>query len=215
MTSATSTKYKVDLDKKDLNQDQGYQQALKYNSIAAQEAINQGISAAQQMGNTNAQTYQDKANIDSATKLRDASLAQAFNKGGAVGQKGASAFGNWFGSDFKYGGGASAAGNDRALRDYNFQRDQAANSARAISKAEAAGELAKMDKQGIFAQQSAGMQNAYDLQKAKIGFEQATKEAALDRVSKEKLAGIQAQGSIFSSLLGSVGSGNPNYKFWG
>lgn len=127
--------------------------------------------------------------------------AQLFNLGL---QKDAAAFGS---------GLQSGSYADKLGADYNDAL-QRRNWSKEDTRYQAEQNLLGIKTQGLVQRQNLGAQSAADLKKLQQEQVFNRGENAAQRASNERVAGMQAQAGMLSSLFGSVGSGSPNYRYW-
>lgn len=208
----------------DLNIDNAYQTAQKYAQLSAQDAISNQVAAAQQLGNVAAQNYERKQNIDAQQAQNKSFGSPGFNTT-PVSSSGKSAFGNWSGGTLQRQDFGNGLNNLQNTQDFNFQRQQAAESARAITTAEAAGDLARIEAQSMAQKRLVDAQNRADIfaaqNQAALAQNRAQQdqifqrgESAADRASKERQAAMQAQASLYGSMFGSLSAPGANYRYW-
>lgn len=207
-----------------LNSEDSYRQALRFQQFAGDESARQQINAMNNAAANNLDIYRNKTAIDQQNKIFESELS---NRGGdVVSSIGKSAFGQWgsptlarrnFSID-----GTALGDNQQQISDYNFQREQATLTARMIKEAEASGDIARDKAQARNQRDNAIMQNNSQInlmnRQASLDAQRSATDAQRQRdseASKERIAAMQAQGSILGGLFGSIGSGNPNYRYWG
>ena len=153
-----------------------------------------------------------------------------------------SAFGKYSGPTLMRGSapymGNLASGNQQRIKDYQFQRGQAAQTASMISRAEAAGDIARtqantrsqkaiLAEQGRQQQLQARNQNSWQAQQnaaqrrhdaslADKQYENQMKLARMNNRTQKQIAGMDAQAKLWSSAWGSFSNGNKGgYSYWG
>ncbi|MGB6301118.1 MAG: hypothetical protein WBF90_33760 [Rivularia sp. (in: cyanobacteria)] len=162
--------------------------------------------------------------------LQQQNIARQSNSGGTRSSASSgSAFGKWSGPTLSYTNGmANGRENTQRIQDFNFQRGQAAQSAAMISKAEAAGDIARAKGQadaqkGLLAAQSRSdidkmnRQNAADMNKMRLQNSLSSRENAADRAQRDRLAKLDAATRLQQSMWGSF-SNNGNgggFQYWG
>ena len=215
-----------------LNPADAYDQSLKYNAAVGRLAQSQQKDAMAEAGRQSLENYQAKAGIDSRQKLADAQNAGALQNqtgrglaGGGASITGAGAFVNPRSMADPYG--MSGMRTDfGALQDFRDRQGMAAQSMEQFGAIAARNEGAK-------AREIANAQVDADRQRQGMNIDMMNRQtsvnsqlAAQDRLNQQKLAQLNqqteigkatlgAQSSILGSLFGSIGSGNPNYRYWG
>ena len=206
-------------------------------------------SVAQAQGQVGAASENSRANVMNAQLARDQYNQQVNasmgldakgnvvnmpvgGPGGGVtstSSSGGSAFGSWSGTTMMRGGNLNAAlgfednvGNNQRARDYEFQRGQAVTTARMITEAEAAGDIARTKAQAqeqrnlLLAQTNADAQRM-NREAALKGQADAnarvfqSREADKDRINQRYLAGVDANSRLFASLT----QGQGGFQYWG
>ena len=210
-----------------LNREATFQQNEREAALAGQRATQQTVGGAQQLANTASGNYQQKADIDYQQAVRLANMPRSGGSA-AIASNLNSGFGQWGAPSQMYGmmGGTNlAADNQRRIEDARYGREFAAQSARMISQAEAAGDIARTRAQANAQRQLLALQNskAIDLarsqasianQQSAIDFQRQAQEAARQRTSNERLASIQATGNIYGSMFGALSAPGANYRYW-
>lgn len=169
------------------------------------------------------QGYQDKLNADYNQAVKAKNLNQ--NAGGGADIVGRGAFTSPQRLADPYGMSGFAA-NFQGMRDFGDRQNMAAQSeglfgaiaarnegerVRQINNAQLPLEQAKQNMQIDLMNR----QSSLDTQNRANDFYRQRELSAQQQASSERLAGIQAQGNILSSLFGSVSAGSPNYRYWG
>lgn len=215
-----------------LDSNEAYDQALKYQAAAGRNALSQQTSGMAEAGRQSLENYQAKSAIDSRQKLIDAQNANATQNqagrgfaGGGASITGAGAFVNPRAMADPYGMSGMRA-DFGALQDFRDRQNMALESTRAFGKANADTDiyrqtgLNRANQNAAFQQQQRDIdmmnrQSSLDAQGKANDFYRNRELAGLEAGSRERIAGMQAQAGILGSLFSSVGSGNPNYRYWG
>lgn len=227
-----------------LNSDNAYEQALKYNSIQNRQLAslnNQAMKDASNVANdanirkaqteTNSYIRKQQADKDMSDSSYANKLLADYNQ--AVRMKnlnmGAGGGSSAFGMNAPPPSGYSIdAWGNRGLYNWSnvakWQQDQmmVANNNAMMSRAAAAGDIARMKAQVDADKQRMATEGLYRDRQNVID----AQRAGQDRLNQQKLAQIQqqtelgrsaigAQGNILGSLFSSVGAGSPNYRYWG
>lgn len=163
--------------------------------------------------------------------LQQQNVARQNQSSGSKGGGGISggSFGKWSGPTLMYSNGMPrSAENSQRIQDFNFQRNAAAESARMITTAEAAGDIARTKAQGevqrslVSAQSKADInklnrQNAADMKRLELQSRLNSKESSADRAQRDRLAQLDAatrlQQSMWNSYSNNAGSGG--FQYWG
>lgn len=208
-----------------LNPADAYDQALKYQSAVGRNSQSLQKDAMAEAGRQSLENYQAKAGIDSKNKLVDAQNAGALQNqtgrgitGGGASIVGAGAFTSPTMMADPYG--MSGLKTDfQGIKNFGDMQNMAALSQSQFGAISARNEGAKAREvamgQAEAQKHLMAQQNLMD--SAKSAREQAfqTNEALRNRASQERINATNAQAGILGSLFSSVGSGNPNYRYWG
>ena len=186
--------------------------------------------ARSQETNTNRKTAENKSlQLQQANALQQQNVARQTGGRSSSSTSSGSAFGKWSGSTLSYTGGMpNMRENNQRIQDFNFQRDQAAQSASMISRAEAAGDVVRQEAQAkaqrslVDAQSRADIdkmnrQNAADMNKMRLQNSLSSRESAADRAQRDRLAKLDAATRLQQSMWGSFSNnaGSGGFQYWG
>lgn len=214
----------------EMNRQKDFEQQYKENQLTAQQALQTARSAAAEQGEIALRNYRAKTAIDSQAQQQRARNATGLgNPRSASGGVAVPNYGGWSAPQQQHGSTGfsffTESQNDRKFRDAAEQRDFAAQTARRIRTAEAAGDIARMDAQARNERQNARFLNninvgnmnrqaSIDAQRAANDYTRQAREAALQRASQERVAGMQAAGSLYGSMFGALSAPGANYRYW-
>lgn len=209
-----------------LDRESQFQQELKENQLTAQQDLQNTRAGAEQLSRITSENYQKKLNSDIwAEQQRSLINNQGSRSSQTGGGSTQSLFGKWGTPELIRGGFNDSFGNDFRRATANEGLDFAERSARRITEAEAAGDIAKMKAQSSLNRYQdllkhnqnidlMNRQNSLDAQMAANNFSRQASEAAKQRVSQERLAQIQANANIYGSMFGALSSPGANTKYW-
>lgn len=203
-----------------------FNRELDENQLAGQQATQNTIGGAEQLSRITSENYQKKLNADLWAEQQRNQINNSGARSSQVGGGGQqSLFGKWGTPTLVQGGLNDKFGNDFRRAAAREGLDFATQSARRITEAEAAGDIAKMRAQASINQgadllkhnQSIDLMNrqtSLDSQRSANDFTRQASEAAKNRVSQERLAQIQANANIYGSMFGALSSPGANTRYW-
>lgn len=214
-----------------LDQESFLAQTLKYNQLGNQQALNTAKSAQDQatQSGLNAKIAVDRlnnsANINNSQIQTPLQQRQANLFGGGSEYQGKGAFSPQAGNGLSMTGVNRFAAQQEADQRFQNQQNQALQSTALFGRAEAEGNIYQAQRLADIANQSANQnqnraidlmnrQNSLNTQNSANDYLRLAQQNAQDRASRERIAAQQAQSAIYSSLLGSVGVGGSNYRYW-
>lgn len=149
---------------------------------------------------------------------------------GSFSQSTGSAFGNWSGSSINRGGNLNTSygfddivGNTNRARDYDFQRSQSALTASMMTRAEAAGDIARLEaqteQQNTLAMHNQNRnidymnrQSSLDAQRTANDRVYQSGQADKDRSNQRYIAQLDANTRMYQSMFNGNGNG---FQYWG
>jgi hypothetical protein len=218
---STKTDFKYDSPSFDkLSSEDAYNQALKFNEFnnrLQQSNLSSGLNIAK---NESLDALKGKQSLEQQNTLFNKSIENAGV--GKFGGSSSEAFGlnaaapSGYSVDFNGKRGLYNASEVANWR--NRQNDVLNDTVRQASKLRDVDTNAQMklaNQANIFNIDNNNRQASIDGQNKANDFlrNKALQDSQLQ--AQRDIAGIQAQGSILGSLFGSIGSGSPNYKYWG
>lgn len=202
--------------------DKAYLDALKYSNMAAGESNQKLANREWQASQQSADNYQKKTDIDTRAMqqragIQNASQQQNSSSGGGGGT---SLSGGYTDGLVRYdyestGSPYLPSSTKVARKDKDVamaQQQQEWNRQNAYQDTQLSNQRADADRSNQQAMQSQRDSAAFSAQG--LSNDNAQKLAKIGANAQIQSAGLQAQGNILGSLFSSVGSGNPNYKFW-
>jgi hypothetical protein len=209
-------------------------QTLKYNQLGAQQALQTSKSAQDQTTQAGLNAKIANQRLDNSMAINNSQIQtplqqrQAGLFGGGGSFQGNAAFN---GNTARVGDGTTTTG-QRGIanqvdsnRQFQDQQNQSLTSTALFGRAGAEGDIYKAQQLANIANGTSqqnqnrsidlmNRQNSINSQNSGNDYLRLAQQNAQDRISRERVAATQAQSNVYSSLLGSVGVGGSNYRYW-